>query len=141
MAVLNCSVGSADLWQEGFVLGGVLQTFGQQHFSMCSGQLPLASAGFELALSRRPQSVAPKLKATNTTAATKILKIRCIADMLKPEARRSKTFLLSLATLDFPAQISAALITSILGLSQLRLVAGTLDDWKPRVFRELWITG
>ena len=93
MAVLNCSVGAADLWQEGFVLGGDLQTFGQQHFTVCSGQLPLSSAGFELALSRRPESVAPKLKATNTTAATTILKIRCIADMLKPEAQRSKTIL------------------------------------------------
>ena len=90
-------MGSAALWQEGFVLGGDLQTFGQQHFTMCSGQLPLSSDGLKLALSRRPESVAPELKATNTTTATTILKIRCIADMLKPEAQRSKTFLLSLA--------------------------------------------
>ena len=75
MAVLNGSVGSADLWQEGFVLGGDLQTFGQQHFVMCSGQL-LPSAGFELACNSRPKSVAPKLKVTNTTAAAMILKIR-----------------------------------------------------------------
>ena len=92
LAVLNCSVGSADLWQEGFALGGDLQTFGQQHFVMCSGQL-LPSAGFELALNSRPKSVAPKLKANNTTVATAILNIRCITDMLRLEAQRSKAIL------------------------------------------------
>jgi len=76
--MLNCSAGSADLWQEGFVLGGDLQTFGQQHFTMCSGQLLLPAAGFELALSSRPESVAPRLNATNTTAATTILTFRCM---------------------------------------------------------------
>ena len=91
MAVLNCSVGSADLWQEGFALGGDLQTFGQQHFVMCSGQL-LPSAGFELALNSRPKPVAPKLKANNTTVATTILN-RCITDMLRLEGQRSKAIL------------------------------------------------
>ena len=101
MVVLNCSVGSTDLWQEGFVLGGDLQTFGQQHFVMCSGQR--SSAGFEPALNRTPESVAPKLKATNTTVATTILKIPCITDMLRLETQRSKTILAPrLGPLSFP---------------------------------------
>ena len=98
--VLNRSVCSTDLWQEGFVLGGDLQTLGQQHFAMCSGQL--SPSGFELALNRRPELVAPRLKATNTTVATTILKVRHITDMLRLEAQRSKTFLLRLANFGLP---------------------------------------
>ena len=100
MVALNRSVSSTDLWQEGFVLGGDLQTLGQQHFDMCSGQL--SPSGFELALNRRPESVAPRLKATNTTVATTILKVGRITNMLRPEAQRSKTFLLSLANFGLP---------------------------------------
>lgn len=95
MAALNCSGGSADLWQEGLDLGGVLQTLGQQHFTVCSGQLSSSAVAFQLALSRRPESVALKLKATNTTAVTTVLKIRCMTRMLKPEAETSKTILCS----------------------------------------------
>jgi hypothetical protein len=98
------------LWHEGFVLGGDLQTFGQQHFSMWSGQLLLSSAGFKLALSRSPESVAPELKATNTTAATTILKIRCILHMLKPEAQRNKDILAQFG------QLRTSLLASVLRL-------------------------
>jgi hypothetical protein len=85
-AVFNFSADSAGLWQEGFALGGVLQTFGQQHFIVCIGQLLIPSVAFELALSRRPALVALELKATNTNTATMTLKIRRIVCMLKPGA-------------------------------------------------------
>jgi len=142
LAVLNCSVGSADLWQEGSALGGVLQTFGQQHFTVCSGQLPSSAVAFQLALSGRPESVVLKLNATNTNAVTTILKIRCMTRMLKPEAKRSKTILCS----TWPAPYFAARVCVVpgslmVGPACLWLVAGTLDDREPRVFREVRITG
>jgi len=116
-------------------LGGALQTFGQQHFVLCSGQLASFAAAFQLALSRRPESVAVELNATNTNTAAMSLKRRCIARMLSPETDGSKAFLIC------TAQGGGVPTTSILGLSHLRLVAWTQDDWKPRVFWELWITG
>jgi len=93
MAVLNSSVGSADLWQEGFALGGVLQTFGQQHFVLCSGQLACSALAFKLAPRRKLKSVVLRLNATNTSAATTLLKIPCMVCMLKPEAKRRKMIL------------------------------------------------
>ena len=75
-----------------FHLGGVLQTFGQQHFVLCRGQLA-SFAAFQLALSKRPESVAVEVNATNTKTAAMILKRRCIARMLSPEAEGSKAFL------------------------------------------------
>jgi len=75
-------------------LGGVLQTFGQQHLAVCSGQLWPPAVAFKPALSRGTELVAPKLNATNTTATTTALKIRCMSCMLKPEPWRSKTILL-----------------------------------------------
>ena len=106
VAALACSVGCADLWQEGSTLGGVLQTFGQQHFVLCSGQLASFAAAFQLALSKRPESVAVELNATNTNIAAMILKLRCIARMLRPEAERSKAFLaLRLANFGYPASL------------------------------------
>ena len=95
VAVLACSVACADLWQEGSTLGGVLQTFGQQHFVLCRGQLASFAAAFQPALSKRPESVAFELNATNATIAAMILKRRCIARMLSPEAEGSKAFLVS----------------------------------------------
>jgi hypothetical protein len=92
-----CSVGCADLWHEGSALGGVLQTFGQQHFVLCNGQDGSFAAAFQLALSKRPESVAVELNATNTKTPAMILKRRCIARMLSPEAKGSKRFLLSSA--------------------------------------------
>jgi hypothetical protein len=91
--VLACSVACEDLWQEGSTVGGVLQTFGQQHFVLCRGQLASFAATFQLALSKRPESVAVELNATNTNSAAMILKRRCIARMLSPEAEGSKAFL------------------------------------------------
>ena len=88
--MLNCSAGSADLWQESFALGSFSQTLGQQHLMECSGQLPPFAFAFQLALSRGAESVALKLKATSTYAATAILKVRCMTRMLEPEAKRSK---------------------------------------------------
>jgi hypothetical protein len=91
----TCSFGCADLWHEGSALGGVLQTFGQQHLVLCSGQLGSFASAFQLALSKRPESVAVELNATNATIAAMILKRRCIARMLSPEADGSKAFLVS----------------------------------------------
>jgi hypothetical protein len=70
-----------------------LQTFGQQHFVLCRGQLASFAATFQLALSKRPESVAVELNATNTNSAAMILRRRCIARMLSPEAEGSKAFL------------------------------------------------
>ena len=95
VSVLACSVACTDLWQEGSTLGGVLQTFGQQHFVLCSGQVASLAAAFQLALSKRPESVAVEPNATNTTIAAMILKRWCIARMLSPEAEASKAFLVS----------------------------------------------
>ena len=94
VAALDCSIGCADLWQEGSVLGGALQTFGQQHFVLCSGQLASFAAAFQLAPSRRPESVAVELNATNTNTAAMILTRRCITRMLSPETDGSKAFLI-----------------------------------------------
>ena len=94
VAALDCSTGCADLWQEGSVLGGALQTFGQQHFVLCSGQLASSAVAFRLALSRRPESVAVELNATNTNTPAMSLKRRCITRMLSPETDRSKAFLI-----------------------------------------------
>src|SRR6185503_567453 len=51
------------------------------------------TAAFQLTLSNRPESVAVELNATNATIAAMILKRRCIACMLSPEAEGSKAFL------------------------------------------------
>ena len=56
-------------------MGGVLQTFGQQHFVLCSGQLASSAAAFKLAPSRKLKSVVLRLNASNATAATTVLKI------------------------------------------------------------------
>lgn len=138
--MLNSSVGSADLWQEGFALGGVLQTFGQQHFAVCSGQLWPSAVAFQPALSRRTESVAPKLNATNTSAVTTVLRNRCMTRMLRPEAQRSKTILCVELVPHFAARICAVLRSLLVGPTSLRLVAGTLDDRDARVFREVRIT-
>jgi hypothetical protein len=95
LAALDCSADRAGLWQEGSALGGVLQTLGQQHFSLCRGQRASSAVAFQPALSRSPESVALKLNATNTHKAATILKIRCITCMLKPEAKWSKSILRS----------------------------------------------
>ena len=60
--------------------------------SCAADSLRLLAAAFQLALSRRPESVAVKLNATNTNTATTILKIRCITRMLKPEADGARRF-------------------------------------------------
>jgi hypothetical protein len=61
---------------------------------VCSGQLASFAAAFQLALSRRPESVAVELNATNTNTAAMSLKRRCITRMLSPETDRSKAFLI-----------------------------------------------
>ena len=140
LARLNSSVGSADLWQEGFTLGGVLQTFGQQHFVLCRGQLVPSAVAFKLAPSRKLKSVVLRLNASNATAATTVLKIPCMIYMLKPEAQRSKTILIRHGPpLVRPEPVSSGSLGT--RLSQLRLVPRTLDDGKSGVFREVRITG
>ena len=142
LAVLNCSVGSADLWQEGFALVGVLQTFGQQHFAVCSGQLWPSAVAFQPALSRSTESVAPKLNATNTSTVTTVLRNRCMPRMLKPEAQRSKTILCSVwLSLYFATRICVVLRSLLVRPTCLRLMARTLDNRDARVFREVRITG
>ena len=142
MAMLNSSVGSADLWQEGSAFGGVLQAFGQQHFAVCSGQLLPSAVAFKLALSNRLKSVVLKPNATNTTAATTILRIPCMIHMLDPEAERSKTILcFDVARSVFRGSSLCCAGSLMIGLLRLRLVTGTLDDRKAWVFREVRITG
>ena len=115
-----------------------MQTFGQQHFVLCSGQLASLAAAFQLVLSKQPESVAVELNATNTKTAAMILKRRCIARMLRPEGEGSKAFLVF--NFEFGRSREYLPETSMLRLSHVYLIARTLDDGKPGIFRELWIT-